>query len=505
VTLAAKTDNTETLRKLVHILEDDPIYIAENVLGVKEHDPWQIEFIESVWDAKRYLKGKPTKFNHEGKTKITVRSGHGTGKTFSLAEIIHLWLFGHKVFMPCLATAPKQDTLKSRLFPTLRKIKSLAIPEYQNLIDIGILKMTIAGDPDWAIQGETATVAENLAGYHDDYMLVVIDEASGVSEEMYPVLDGAVSTGIIPIQILISNPTKTEGTFWASHCKNNVSQDYYQIHVSPEKSSRISKKWIRSMMNKYGESSPVVKVRCLGEFANMIPGQLIDYAWLEYARFRDWEPDGSFPFRRLSIDVADGGEDETVFTLAEHYDTFIVFLKGWRKSFPPAESPVLTYEFGKEIFDEYCKGSDDDLVIDGIGVGSGTVGLFIKNEYPVIRYIAGSTENVDTSVYKNLRTKSHIKWRNMLRDKEVIFDKEFWPNENDWDDFVGQACSIKTKESTSEERIEELEPKRKLLKSPDLSDSASQQFCDQSPSLPIEIKNTYVSQGNMNDYDAGLT
>jgi len=494
----------EQFYTFVEMLEEDPIQVAYDLLNVEKLDVWQVELIEAVWDIKRKKKGTPTKFNHEGKEKITVRSGHGPGKTFALALIIILWLLCHKTYMPCLATGPKQDTLKNRLFPTLRKIKSMADPSIQAMLDIAALKMTIAGDPDWALQGETAVAPENLAGYHDDYMMVVVDEASGLDEEMFPVLDGAVSTGIVCVQILISNPTRTDGTFWASHCKNNVAQDYYQIHVKPEDSTRMSPKWIQSMINKYGAKSPVVKVRCLGEFANLVDGQLIELDWMEHARFKEWDSDGSIPFRRLSIDIADGGEDETVFTLAEHYETFVVFIKAWRDSYPPALSPVMAYERGAELFDEYCDRDTDDVVVDSIGVGAGTTGLFMKAEYPVIRYVAGSTKSVDTKEYKNLRTKSHLVWRNKLRDKQVVFDKDFWPDEADWDDFVGQLCSIKTKDSKSEIRIEELESKRMLSKSPDLSDSGSMQFVDQAPESYGSSEIDIVGESEMSNYDASL-
>ena len=156
-------------------------------------------------------------------------------------------------------------------------------------------------DPDhWAFM-ETAAAPENLAGLHDKFMMICVDEASGVDEALWPVIEGAISTGKIVILVIISNPTKNTGTFADSHLKPKVSKDWFKIHIRLEDTKRVSRAWVKRMQNKYGKTSPVVKIRCLGEFADDDENQLLSLSWIEEARYKPFEIDGSLKRRRLSI------------------------------------------------------------------------------------------------------------------------------------------------------------------------------------------------------------
>ena len=57
----------------------------------------------------------------------------------------------------------------------------------------------------WAFM-ETAAQPENLAGLHDKFMMIVVDEASGVVESLWPVIESAISTGKIVILVIIFGP-----------------------------------------------------------------------------------------------------------------------------------------------------------------------------------------------------------------------------------------------------------------------------------------------------------
>ncbi len=230
-------------------------------------------------------------------------------------------------------------------------------------------------DPDWKFVAETGAQPENLQGYHDDFMLIVVDEASGVKEEMYPVIDGALSTGVIVLLLLIGNPTKRLGTFADSHLKREVSKHYYKIHVDLDKTTRVSKKWVHEMEEKYGAESPVVKIRCHGDFADNDEGQLISYSWLEMARAIAFEEDGSLPRRRLSIDCSDGGLDFTVLTMAEHYDSLSHFKRQKQYSYPAGLASTMTVEEAIKWWEHFGmdKANGDDIVVDSLGVGAGWV------------------------------------------------------------------------------------------------------------------------------------
>lgn len=513
--MGAEAEISKAIEAIHTKAKEDPIWFFENILNVKttkadkkrnqswDLDIWQKELVEAVADVWRHKEGLPTKFNHDGLNKITVRAMHGPGKTFGVAGIMHLFNF---VFAGTIvATAPKEKQLKTRLWPAFRKIHNRANDDYSSMIKVDSLKITWCDDEDWVAHGETASEPENLAGYHDEHLLFIVDEASGMKEEMFPVIEGAVSTGYIVIILLIGNPTKNIGTFHDSHMNPKIAKHWYPIHVDLNKTTRVSKQWVKEMEEKYGKDSPVVKVRCYGDFADLDENQLLPLQWLYDANEKEVVEDGSLYKLRISADIADGGIDSTVITVAHHYDTFMVVLKQLEFNFPPAESPILAAKKCMELFEAYDgRKHEDDMVIDALGVGAGTAGYLIDKGYIVVAYRGGESSD-DTAKWRNRRTQSYMVLRDAHRDGEIIYADDFT---DDWDGFTAQMCSIKTKEGT--ERVEDLMTKKEMkalgIKSPDKADSVAMQYATQSPTYgsgnsAIEV----VGESLEDNYDAGLT
>lgn len=496
--------NTELMSALAEIealerIRFDPVWFAEEVLNLKGDkyylDAWQKDLLESVADVYRHQCGEPTVVNKDGKSMITIRAMHGPGKTFGVAAVMHWFNCAFKGRIIC--TAPKEKQLATRLWPAFRKIATRAGRFYADPLKIDTTKITWHGDEDWCAIAETASQPENLAGYHDEYMLFIVDEASGVNEAMFPVIEGAVSTGSLVILILISNPTKNTGTFFASHNTPRVAQHYHQIHVDLSKTTRVSKDWVKRMEDKYGRNSPVVKVRCYGEFADNDEAQLIPLAWITEALGRDDVGSGMLKRLRVSVDVADGGENFTVVTGAYIYDDNSVFvLKQRQFNFPAAESPILAAEAGIAMFIEL--GGDaangDDLVIDSLGVGAGAAGHAMTKNIPVITYRGGEASD-DTKQWRNRRTQSYISMRDAFRDKRIGFAEDFLEApEEEWEDFTAQMCTVRTKPGV--DRVEELESKEAMKKrgvvSPDRADGTAMLFATQVPTFATQLTVTAV-------------
>jgi hypothetical protein len=483
----------------------DAVWFAENILNLKqlpgekslsqdpndswELDSWTKDLLNAVCDVVRKEYGRPTVLNHEGVNQITVRSMHGPGKTFGLACLMHWFGFCFKGKIPC--TAPKLAQLKSRLWPEFRKVRNRAIPGYKSLMKTQGSSIFWVGedgqwDPDhWAFM-ETASQPENLAGLHDKFMMICVDEASGVDENLWPVIEGAISTGKIVILVIISNPTKTTGTFADSHLKPIVAKDWFQMHIRLEDTKRVSRGWVKRMENKYGKGSPVVKVRCFGDFAEDDENQLISMGWLEAARNREFKPDGSIPTRRLSVDVADGGIDFSVITLASEYESFTYLRKQKQYSFPSGRSVTMLCDEVEKWWKEFKLDArnDDDIVVDGLGVGAGVVSELIDRGLPVIRYVGGERSD-NTKMYRNRRAQSYMVARDRFRIGTMIISENF-VEPDEWDDFYGQMCSVKKKISGTE-RVEDLITKKEMkeagITSPDRADSVVMQFATQIPVL----------------------
>ena len=464
----------EELAGLVSRCLLDPGFFCETVLR-SPPDDWQLEAMQALADIERHRRGLPTVINHEGLNRVTVRSGHGTGKTNWLARTVHWWQFTHyQGLVPC--TAPKERQLLTRLWPELRRVMAKAPVWYKRFVEIKVGGTALwARDPIWQAVVETASAPENLAGYHAPFLLFVIDEASAERlDAMFPAIEGALTTEGAALA-MIGNPTRARGEFWASHQKRGVREMYFKMHITPDRAQRPGLEvWAERMIRKYGRASPVVQVRVFGEFAELAENQLLPLDWVVAARERAWEGGGSVPRLRVAVDVADGGDDETVVTVAELYEDHTRYLRQRRYSFPPSEAPIMAGDAAVALYAAYGgdKTRGDDIVVDAMGVGAGTAGYVMRQGYPVVQYRGGAASD-DNKRWRNRRVQTYLYYRDALREGRLSYADGYYADEGDWDDHDAQAASIRVKPGT--ERVEDLESKedmkRRGVKSPDMIDS----------------------------------
>lgn len=453
---------------------------------------WQMEGINAVLDVYRKARGVQTSCNHAGLPRLTVRSCHGTGKTHFLAQTMHLWNFIFPTQIAC--TAPKEAQLKRRLWPRYRQILRRAIDEYRQNIVVNAGDIQCWGDPDWGAVAETASDPDNLAGYHDTPQLFIIDEASAKRlDPMYPVIEGALTTpGSVSVEI--GNPTRTEGEFWAHHSKKGTKELYYRMHVKPEDApGLITQQWIDAMIAKYGIDSPIVKIRVFGEFAAYDDYILIPYDYIIDAFDFEEEPDGSIPRLRVTVDVADGGADSTVVTVARHYKTFMQVLRQKQFYFPQSESPIKAAQAALEMFRGYGgKASNgDDFVIDANGVGAGTAGYLMDKAFTggeamrVVQYRGGETRFVDTHKYRNQRVQNYLVLYEYFRDGFIRFSPDAVDDE---DELAAHLMSIKR--NVDNERVDDIQTRKQMqqagIPSPDRADSLQLQCMNTTPTSTVD-------------------
>jgi len=477
----------------------DPVWFARDVLQLKqlpgepaladspmdswELDGWQVELLEACGDVVRKHYGRPTVVNHEALNLISCVAMQGPGKTFALAIVLHWFAFAFRAVIPC--TAPKLEHLKTRLWKEFRKIAYRAAPGYSLLMHVDTTKITWAGDPDWFATAETASQPESMQGLRGPYTLVLGDEASGIPEPMFPVIMGNLAATRIGILLTVGNPTRNVGTFADMHRKAERARDVYRIKVGPRNTLRFKQSWIDQMVRQYGINSPAVQIRCFGEFAESDRDQLIPLAWLANAFDRESFADGSLPKLRISIDVADGGEDETIATVARHWASGIDLLRQKAYNFPPSRSPIMAADAAIELFEAFGgRVDEDDFVVDSIGVGAGTAGYLMEKGYRVVTYKGGEASD-DTLKWRNRRVQSYLVARNALRDARVSIADNFLETAEELAEFEAQMASVRRKPGA--ERVEDLETKedmrRRGLKSPDRADSVIMQFATQRPTL----------------------
>ncbi len=112
---------------------------------------------------------------------VTVRSDQGVGKTV-LESVAALWSLSCRPYPKVIATAPTRQQLNDVLWAEIAKWTNQS-----ELLGL-ILQCTktrvymIGHEERWFAVAKTATKPENLASFHEDYILFIVDEASGVAD-----------------------------------------------------------------------------------------------------------------------------------------------------------------------------------------------------------------------------------------------------------------------------------------------------------------------------------
>jgi len=419
---------------------DDPVKFVEKVLKVKP-DPWQAELMEQV---------------AKGTRKISVRSGHGTGKS-TVASWTILWYFLTKHPCKIVLTAPTSSQLFDALFSEVKSwIKKLP-DALQNLLEVTSDRVVLVAAPQdkfISVRTSRAEVPEAMAGIHSSNVLLVVDEASGIPEAVFEAAAGSMSA-TSACTILLGNPVRTSGTFYESH--HRLKSEWHTMHVSCVDSPRVSKEFVKEMAIRYGEDSSAFNVRVLGEFPKTDDETIISLALVEDAQVRDVEM-SEFTPKIWGLDVARFGTDASV--LAERQGTIVNFIESWRgkdlmqltglvhqkyNELPPSQQPI-------------------EILVDSIGLGSGVVDRLKELGLPV-RGINVAESPSMRSQYINLRAELWFRMKEWLEARDCKLPKD----ESLFSELVAPRYSFT---STGKLKVEsKQEMKKRGLPSPDRADA----------------------------------
>ena len=236
---------------------------------------------------------------------MSVRSGQGVGKT-SVEAVALLWFLACFPYARVVATAPTLHQLQDVLWAEVSKWQSKS-PLLQHILKWTKQKVYMKGNEErWFAVARTATKPENMQGFHEDNMLFIVDEASGVADAIMEAIQGTLS-GENNKLLMCGNPTKTSGTFYKSFHED---RERYVCHkISSLDSSRTNKENIEFLIAKYGDESNVVRVRVHGEFPTADEDAFITLQMIEAAIRTEQNTAGSTTF---GVDVARYGDDKTV-------------------------------------------------------------------------------------------------------------------------------------------------------------------------------------------------
>ena len=448
----SKITRREFFKQRIPIYRANAVIFAEEVLRFNP-DEWQGNVLEDI--------------SHHNL--ITVRSGQGVGKT-GVEAIALLWFLSCFPYPRIVATAPTRQQLHDVLWSEIAKWQSKS-PLLSEILTWTKTYIYMKGyEKRWFAVARTATKPENMQGFHEDNMLFIVDEASGVRDEIMEAILGTLS-GDNNKLLMCGNPTKTSGVFYDSHTRDR--QDYCVHRVNAEDSPRTNKKNIATLKRKYGADSNFVRVRVEGEFPLQEDDVFIPLYLIEAAVNNEVEID---TIKRISfgVDVARYGNDETV--IAKNVNGIITMpIKRRGQNLMKTVGEIVAQY--NEAIQEYPKYIGKIyIIIDDTGLGGGVTDRLeeVKIEQKLTRMViipvnfAGKIEDEEGAKYfADLATYMWDRVREMMLNSLLRLDG---------DDELAAQFSSRKYEMTSSGKMKlegKKDMKKRSLPSPDRAEAVA--------------------------------
>ncbi len=419
---------------------DNPVLFVREVLGV-EPDEWQVEFLNAV---------------ARGERKISIRSGHGVGKSTGGSWAM-LWYLLTRYPVKVVVTAPTSSQLYDALFAELKRWVKELPPAVQELLDVKQERIELKASATEAFISARTSRAEQpeaLQGVHSDNVMLVADEASGVPEQVFEAAAGSMS-GHNAVTILFGNPVRSSGFFFDTH--NRLRGEWWTRRVSCEDSKRVSKEYIEEMKSRYGEDSNAFRIRVLGEFPRSDDDTIIPMELLESAKNRDvtFNPDGEVTW---GLDVARFGSDSSV--LCKRKVNVVTDLTRWRNLDLMQLTGAVVAQYEGTDFKE----RPSEILVDSIGLGAGVVDRLRELGLPA-RGINVSESPALGQTYLNLRAELWHKAKAWLEKRDCKL-----PNN---EDLIAELATVRYQfTSNGKIKIESKDDiRRRGMKSPDMADA----------------------------------
>ena len=246
-----------------------------------------------------------------GKRKVAVKSGHGTGKS-CMSAIAVLWFLCTRPMARVIITAPSSNQLYNTMMSEVAKWYNQSILADFNLFYFTKDRIRLNHprlSNNWFASAVSVANPENISGTHAEHVLAVVDEGAGVETDIYVRLEGVLTTKDC-YMLVAGNPSFDSGYFYDIFHNRNYKKNYDCFTFSCLDSPNVEKKWINYMKDKYGEDSPTYKVRVLGEFAPMDEEVIIRREHVRNAIMRkDVEVDTTEPVF-FGVDVSGGDSND---------------------------------------------------------------------------------------------------------------------------------------------------------------------------------------------------
>jgi phage terminase large subunit len=305
---------------------------------------------------------------------ISISAGQGVGKS-AWAAVTIMW-FATCFPLPLIPiTGPKMEQLKDTVWREIARWRDIQNAEgvytcptrdWFELASTKFWLKELKGDQGYASLRTCARNASEseqaitMQGPHSDYMVYLVDEASGVLDGIFPTIEGAGS-GLCNFAILLGNMNRKSGYFYQTHHgPDTITKYWIRLQWSGLESPLISKDQIKFAREKYGEDSDFWRVRILGLPPASSVNCVIPWEWVHAAIERPISPDPDQPII-LGVDCAGPGKDKAVIVARQGAVTLKVLEN---TKLDPSELEAWILITAQDYEDPW-------ICIDAVGYGAG--------------------------------------------------------------------------------------------------------------------------------------
>lgn len=376
-------------------IQDDPEFFHREFLG---YEPWerQLEISNSIRDH----------------TQTAIRSCNGAGKTFHVAHEALRFLYAYGPDAVVINTAPTWTQVENQFWRYFRA----AYKRARTQLGGKLLKTKLDIDETWYALGiaNDENNMEAFQGYHAKAILLIFDEASGISPKIYEAALGALAGGSIVRFVLIGNPTQNSGPFYDAFrdpAFNKITISAYDVPNVKERHQVIpglvTHEWVDQLEKRYGRDSDLFRVRVLGQFPRHAADTLISIDLVEAAFGADRELHNQDE-HRIGLDPARFGDDDTAFVERQGNKAEVLEVLNGNDTMTIAGKAARYLRDKKKA----------TLWIDIIGLGAGIFDR-LKEQPDIAGRVFGvnsAGKPRDEETYLNIRAESWGNVRDWLRD-----------------------------------------------------------------------------------------
>lgn len=393
----------------------DPALWAKEVLG------------KHMWSKQREIARSIVENSH-----TAVVSCNGAGKSGLAGMLAVWWVATHDPYdVAVICSAPTYVQIARVLFTEIKSNYELA--KQNGVVLPGHINQSQEWKLDdgyvmaWGRRPADKDLISSFQGIHRRYVMVILDEAGGIPEDLYTATEAVTNTEgarVLAIgnpdnrgtpfhQIFLKDPTWHKIKISAFDTPNftdekyEVPADLLPLLIQPD--------WVEKQKISWGEDSARYRSKILAEFPDEADNTFFSQAAID--RGIDTDIDEDFVNQAvLGVDVARFGEDESV----------VYVNRGGRLRKLDAWSKATAVETAQRIHRHALEQGAFEVRVDGAGLGGPIIDILVglaSNKYTVISMM-GSAASPDKMRWHNARAFNYDQLREMLLDGRVDVDPD---------------------------------------------------------------------------------